>query len=112
MNRFDIALGKQVTSKARREQRVETREQPVSKSRRVKALEMEDTIKTSNGENVSVSGNLDWAAEQLEKEGYADLATRIDQISDQIDALNKKKREKKLNKTKPTGYEKYLETRK
>ena len=47
--------------------------------------------------SVLVIGNLDWVAEQLEDSGHAELAQRIDQINDQLEILDRQKRQEQQN---------------
>jgi hypothetical protein len=124
MNRFEIALGKILPNKQRRNlERSKTRTPfPSSLIKKLrgkgKTINIEPEtevssraigIEESHGENLSIIGNLDYISDQLERHGFIEEAQSIDRIADRLETMEG--REKKpggFSKTKPTGYEKFL----
>ena len=93
MNRYEILLGK----KQKITNRMLRLKEDEQKSRRVKRVSRVTTANSRVGavknNALSVIGNLDWVAEQLEDSGHAELAQRIDQINDQLEILDRQKRQ-------------------
>jgi len=98
VNRYDIALGKPlvITGRMRREQEDRQDSKEVKGSRRDRPKKGRfEVIDHGITTSLSIIGNLDWVAEQLEKSDYFDLAQTIDTVNDRLEVLERQKRQEK-----------------